>query len=144
VAPGTDYRAAPGPERALNLPRDLGRHTMPCLQPVLESYAMRVTRELEPRLRGVFGGIIRHYLPQEWILDADGEVYTIAVDPQGRCRVHAGASPSPDVTIRVGHDRLRAALERREKAPANGSYRVTFQTRKGETAFHFLRERFGL
>lgn len=93
----------------------------------------------------MFGGIIRGYLPQRWVLDAEGEVYTIVVGVDGSCHVLPGREGPADVTIAVGHDRLRHALERRD--PNNGPpgpYVVTFQTNKGATAYQFLRSRLGL
>jgi hypothetical protein len=118
---------------------------MGCILPLLESYVPRVTEQIQSRLHGVFGGILRNYLPQHWILEVEGECYTIAVDALGQCRVLRGRSESPDVTITVGHDRLRAGLEHRDReAPVAGAYSVTYQSPKGETAYRFLRSRFGL
>jgi hypothetical protein len=118
---------------------------MSCILGLLEGYAPQVTEQLRPRLRGVFGGMIRAYLPQEWVFELESEVYTMSVDADGLCAVRVGRSAAPDVILRVGHDRLRAALEKRDRAAVPpGPLSVEFPTRKGESAYQFLRSRFGL
>jgi hypothetical protein len=93
----------------------------------------------------MFGAIIRGYLPQRWRIDVEGEVYSVVVDASGTCSVEPGSVGPPDVSIVVGHDRLKAALERRDPRGAPpGPYAVTFQTAKGATAYQFLRSRLGL
>jgi hypothetical protein len=118
---------------------------MTCIAPILKGYADRATAEIQRHLSGLFGGAIRGYLPQNWVLEVDSEVYTIAVDRAGLCRVLTTAPRSRDVTIRIGHDALKRALT--DPQPGGGSrpaFAVTFQSSKGETAFKFLHERFGL
>jgi hypothetical protein len=116
-----------------------------CLGPLLAGYAPRVTAELAPYLHGPFGGMVRRYLPQRWVLEVGPERYTIAVETDGSCTIRAEPAPAPDVIVTVEHDRLRAALERRP-APAGAATPIglAFPTAKGETAFRFLRSRFGL
>lgn len=118
---------------------------MTCLKPILDGYAGRATQEIGRHLHGIFGGVIRGYLPQNWVLEVDREVYTIAVDSAGVCRIETKAPKSRDVTIRIGHDALKQALTDPDRSPAKRpAFAVTFQSSKGETAFRFLHERFGL
>jgi hypothetical protein len=118
---------------------------MSCLGPILARYAEEITGRVAPHVRGPFGGLLRGYLPQHWVIEADSEVFTLQLDTSGRCSVQAGRVASPDVTLRVGHDRLRAALERRDPAQVPpGPFSATFHTSKGETAYRFLRSRLGL
>jgi hypothetical protein len=116
-----------------------------CLEPLLKKYAERATAGLAPRLQGLFGAVARGYLPQAWVLRVDDEAFTIHVDREGVCTVRPGTAEAPDVTIRVGHDRLRSALAGEPRAPGDATpYAVTFQSSKGATAYRFLRDRFGL
>ncbi len=118
---------------------------MSCLKPILEGYAPRVSQELKRHLAGLFGGVIRGYLPQHWVLEVDDETYTIAVDREGQMKVLTEAPARRDVTIRIGHDALHDALTAAGRpGVARPAYAVTFQSSKGETAFKFLHERFGL
>ncbi|HYA11153.1 MAG TPA: hypothetical protein VEH10_05750 [Thermoplasmata archaeon] len=118
---------------------------MSCTADLLTSVSTSVEGELRPRLQGLFGGMIRAYLPQTWVFRTELDVASLVVDRDGHASVVRAAAPGPDVTIEVGHDRLRAALttRRRDGLPA-GPMTVTPHTAKGRAAFDYLRGRLGL
>ena len=118
---------------------------MSCILPALEQVAARVSGQLAPYLRGPFGGLLRTYLPQTWLLEVGPEVYCLEVDRDGRCTARPGSAGSPDVVITVEHDRLRAALTgQAAEGGRRTAYAVRCPTSRGELAFRFLRQRFGL
>lgn len=120
---------------------------MSCLRERLAPLSERVSAELPSRLAGPFGGVLRAYLPQRWVVEADADRLEISVDRLGKCALAPAPpdGPAPDVTIRIGHDALRAALDHGTRpGSAAGPYSVVFGSEKGETAFRFLRSRFGL
>lgn len=116
-----------------------------CVEELLAKAGREVQPELQSRLRGFFGGMIRAYLPQTWVFVTEDGTASLYVDRAGAVTVTAGALPSPDVTVDIGHDRLKAALQTRHKdAVPPGSVTVTPHTPKGGTAFAYLRDRLGL
>lgn len=101
--------------------------------------------EVQSRLGGLLGGMLRAYLPQTWVFATEDGTASLRVDRAGVVTVTAGALPSPDVTVAVSHDRLKAALETRGKGTVPpGPITVTPHTAKGRTAFAYLRDRLGL
>lgn len=101
--------------------------------------------ELQHRLKGLFGGIIRGYLPQVWVFETGRGAASLLVDKTGTVSVVAGAAAHPDVTVQIPHDRLVAALTTRDKdSVPPGPLTVTPHTAKGKTAFDYLRSRLGL
>jgi len=104
-----------------------------------------VQDEVQPRLRGFLGGIFRAYLPQSWVFRTEQGVASLTVDQAGQVSVLDAAASAPDVTVEVGHERLRAALatRRRDGLPP-GPLSVTPHTTKGRTAFDYVRPRLGL
>ncbi|HXY47390.1 MAG TPA: hypothetical protein VEK13_05805 [Thermoplasmata archaeon] len=118
---------------------------MSCVEALLRRVARDAEPEIQQRLHGLFGGMIRAYLPQTWVFRTEDGTASFRVDSTGRIEVASGADPSPDVTIEIGHDRLKAALtSRRREAVPPGSVTVTPRTAKGKVAFGYLRERIGL
>lgn len=118
---------------------------MSCLTELLESLRPEVENGLKPHLRGIFGGLIRPYLPQTWVFVTEAEVATFYVDPSGETAVSPVAGARPDVTIVVDHAVISAALSTRDSRQVPpGNKEIRFQTQKGQTAFNFLRGRFGL
>ncbi|HTT16377.1 MAG TPA: hypothetical protein VMH49_03350 [Thermoplasmata archaeon] len=118
---------------------------MSCLAGLLANASRSIETELQPRLQGLFGGIVRALLPQTWVFRSEREVVSLVVDPSGRATVVPGASPSPDVTVEGPHDALRDVLSgARGRAAPPSSVRVTPVTSKGRTAFDYLRGRFGM
>ncbi len=118
---------------------------MSCIEGLLRDAG----RDLEPRvrdqLRGFFGSMVRHYLPQTWVFRTEEETVSLHVDAMGAVTVSAGALAPADVTVEVGHDRLRAALTTRSRAGVpSWPLTVTPHTGKGKAAFGYLRERIGL
>ena len=101
--------------------------------------------ELQNRLKGVFGGIFRSYLPQVWVFETEESTASLVVSATGAVSVVAGVAPHPDVTVKIPHDRLVAALRtgKKDQVPP-GPMNVTPHTPKGKTAFDYLRGRLGL
>jgi len=118
---------------------------MSCTRELLAEAGRGVEAQLKPQLEGLFGGVVRSYLPQRWVFVTEEGSTTLVVEATGAVRVEDGADPSPDVTIEIGHDKLAQALRsrRREGLPP-GPVRVTPRTAKGRTAFDFTRRRLGL
>lgn len=118
---------------------------MSCVETLLKRVARDAEPEIQQRLHGLFGGMIRAYLPQTWVFRTEDGVASFRVDTAGRIEVASGADSSPDLTIEIGHDRLKAALStRRRDAVPPGRFTVTPHTAKGKTAFEYLRGRLGL
>jgi hypothetical protein len=118
---------------------------MSCIFGLLQTVAGEVERELKPRLGGLTGFLIAGYLPQAWVFQTEESVVTLNVDSRGNATVASGLPPRRDVTISTTHAVLSAALTYRDRSrvPA-GPLKVATHTPKGQTAFNFLRGRFGL
>ena len=118
---------------------------MSCILDLLRTAGKEFEPEIRTRLSGLFGGILRHYLPQTWVFRTEHEVASLTVDPTGAVSVTSGAAPTPDVTVEIPHDRLKAALtSRKREAVPPGPIQVTPHTAKGKAAFDYLRGRLGL
>lgn len=118
---------------------------MSCLVPLLTDAARGVEAQVKPQLNGFFGGVIRAYLPQRWVFQTEDGAATLDLAPDGSASVTAGASAHPDVTVRIGHDKLAAALsQRRAGGLPPGPVDVQAHTAKGQAAFDFARRRLGL
>ena len=118
---------------------------MSCLEGLLRDAARELEPQLQRQLRGFFGGMVRHYLPQVWVFETDQETVALSVDATGAVAVRPGHDANADVTVRLGHDQLRAALtsRSRDRVPP-GAVDVTPRTAKGKAAFGLLRGRLGL
>ncbi len=118
---------------------------MSCVERLLQAVAKDAELEIQQRLHGLFGGMLRAYLPQTWVFRTEDGIASFCVDAAGKVTVRAGAASPADVTIETGHERLRVALTtRRREAVPPGPLTVTPHTAKGRTAFEFLRGRLGL
>ncbi|MGP8077368.1 MAG: hypothetical protein ACLQD8_04670 [Thermoplasmata archaeon] len=117
---------------------------MPTVEELLGPLAREAEREIRPRLQGFIGGMLRHYLPQVWVFRTEVGVASLCVAPDGAVTVAPNAVAPADVTVEVGHERLRSALATRGKTPAPGPLTVTPHTAKGRAAFDYLRPRIGL
>jgi len=118
---------------------------MSCVEELLRATGRDVEPEVRKRLSGFFGGMVRAYLPQTWVFRTEDGTASMTVSAQGEVSVSAGAIAPCDVTIEVGHDRLRAALTtRRAGSGVPGPLTVTPHTAKGKAAFGYLRDRLGL
>lgn len=118
---------------------------MSSTEELLRAVGLRIEAELKPRLSGLFGGMLRGYLPQVWEFRTEREVVALRVGPDGSSEVRPGPSDTADVTVEIPEAVLRRALtERRRDAIPPGTAKVTARTSKGRTAFDFLRSRFGL
>ncbi|MGA9840189.1 MAG: hypothetical protein WBF81_03315 [Thermoplasmata archaeon] len=118
---------------------------MSCVEGLLRDAGKKFEPEIQSRLTGFLGGIVRSYLPQAWVFRTDDGTATLLVDKDGHVSVVSGEAPHPDVTVEIPHDRLVAALRtrKRESVPP-GPLTVTPHTAKGRTAFDYLRGRIGL
>lgn len=118
---------------------------MSCIEKLLRETGRSFEPELQHRLKGFFGGIIKGYLPQIWVFETDDGTASLLVDKAGGVLVVHGAAPHPDVTVKIPHDRLAIALRTRDRtAVPPGPLTVTPHTSKGKTAFDYLRSRLGL
>jgi hypothetical protein len=116
------------------------------LKEIFESLCPEVEKELRPKLKSILmGPFIRGHLPQSWVFRTEKETVTFSVDKKGNAVVKEGAEENPDVTIDLDHGYLVEALKTR-KQPEKLSEKndIRFHTKKGETAFNFLKKRFGL
>lgn len=118
---------------------------MGCVE-LLLPLCSEVERRLKPNLRGVKGIIVRGYLPQVWVFETEIDTASFVVDAGGNAQVESGARPGRDVTIRWQQDLLASVLRTRNRASVPTGIRpiITFHSRKGRTAFNYLRGRFGL
>ncbi len=115
------------------------------LTDLLGSAGASLEPEIQRRLSGLLGGIIRAYLPQAWSFKTDHGSATLTVDPAGKVAVDEGMSAHPDVTIEIPFDLLRKALTTRQRdSIPPGPVHVTPHTAKGRAAFDYLRGRIGL
>ncbi len=118
---------------------------MSCVEGLLAQIAPEAQTEVQRRLSGLFGGMLRHYLPQTWVFVTEDGTASLHVDGRGFVAAHAGAMGPADVTVEVGHERLRAALTtRRRDSVGPGPLNVTAHTAKGKAAYGLLHERLGL
>ena len=109
--------------------------------------APKVTSEVQRNLRGLFGGIVRGYLPQVWWFTTESGSATLFVNEQGLCQVHDGQSGAPDGSIAWTDGAFQIALTAQDRSGLPvGTQAPQIQTysKKGQTAFGFLRKRFGV
>jgi len=112
---------------------------------LLRDVGLRVEPEVQRQLKGLFGGIVRGYLPQVWVFATDDGTASMVVDRAGAVSVQDGTAPHADVTVRIPYQRLKVALTTRDPAKVPpGPLEVTPHTAKGKTAFDYLRSRLGL
>jgi hypothetical protein len=116
------------------------------LESLLSSLRPDIESQLKPHLRGFFRGIVRSYLPQVWAFKTEIESGSLTVSAEGKVRVSPGVSRHCDVLITWSHQQLTAALRTRDRTqvPPGAPPSVEFKTRRGKTAFSFLKSRFGL
>jgi hypothetical protein len=118
---------------------------MPSLLELLQSTAPDLEARIKPQLTGFAAVLVRPYLPQRWVFETETETASLIVESSGEVRAAAGAAESPDVTLKIGLERLRIALTTRNRdLVPPGPLVVTPHTSKGQTAFQFLRSRLGL
>jgi hypothetical protein len=70
---------------------------------------------------------------------------TLRVEKEGGVSAKAGGAKEPDVLIKIDHRLLTLALKTRERP--EGDFEppeVEYTSRKGRTAFKFLRKKLGL
>lgn len=132
---GATPPASPGP----------GAPASPELESLLADAAARLQPEIQRRLQGLIGSLMRAYLPQAWEFRTDRGAATLLVDRDGKTSVASGPAQSPDVTVEAPFAQLSAALHPDGRTtPAREAFRVTPHTSKGRAAFDYLRQRMGL
>jgi hypothetical protein len=122
------------------LPRPLS-----CTVGLLEKAGKEVEAQLKPQLSGMFGGMIRGYLPQTWVFETEEGSASLHVEKDGRVTASAGALPAPDLTVKARHAALATALKTRKRDGLSpGAISATPHTEKGRMAFQFFRSRLGV
>jgi hypothetical protein len=114
-----------------------------CIEGLVQERAAQGEARLKQALKGLFGGIVRKYLPQTWTIVTDQENVTIRADTQGSIHVSNEVAPSRDGDIEIRHDLLADGIKN-GRSPPPGSYQVKFYTAKGKTAFNQVKSSFGL
>jgi len=110
-------------------------------QPVCQDAQVK----LKGVLRGLFGGMVKGYLPQKWIFRTESEAVTFSVAKAGTASVEAGEGSPPDVIITIDHDYLLEALRTRKRPEVEPrNLDVEFRTEKGRTAFNYIRKEIGV
>jgi hypothetical protein len=118
---------------------------MSCTLELLEKAAREVESQLKPQLSGLFGGMIRAYLPQTWVFETEEGTTTLVVDAKGSAHASNGMGASPDLTVHARHAALARALkERKREGLPPGAISATPHTEKGRMAFQFFRSRLGV
>ncbi|MFZ0891306.1 MAG: hypothetical protein WB778_00400 [Thermoplasmata archaeon] len=116
------------------------------IESLLSSLGPDIESKLKHHLRGFFGGVVRGYLPQVWAFKTETESGSLTVTAEGKVHVSAGVSRHCDVLITWSHKQLVAALRTRDRdqVPPGAAPSIEFNTKRGKTAFSFLKSRFGL
>src|SRR5436309_14473782 len=83
---------------------------------LLDHLRPEIEAQLKPNLQGIFGGVIRRYLPQAWAFKTEVETVTLTVDSQGNDSMRSGGSPNLDVLVNVSLCAVSAALSARDPA----------------------------
>jgi len=122
------------------------RSATPELESLLASLRPEIESQVKPQLHGLFGRIVRGYLPQVWAFRTEEESASLTVGDDGAVRVTPGVARRHDVLVSWSQKQLTAALRTRDrsKIPGGAAPTVEFNSRKGKRAFSFLRSRFGL
>jgi hypothetical protein len=118
---------------------------MPALLELLTSIAPDLEGRVRSQLTGFTAMLVRPYLPQRWVFVKEKETASLVVCATGAVSAVAGEATPPDVTVKIGLERLKVALTtRRKELVPPGPIEVIPHTSKGQTAFQFLRSRLGL
>lgn len=114
---------------------------MSCVKELLGGLCGEVESRARPWLM-----FIKGYLPQNWIFKTELEKLTFTVTKEGKASVTDGESSEPDVIIEWTQSLLCTALKTRDKKaiPSGEKPKITIITKKGDAAFGFLRQTFGL
>ncbi len=118
----------------------------PTLIEAFQPLCTDVQKEVQKVLKSILlGPMISGYLPQKWIFATSQEVVTFCLDITGEASVIEGTVDDSDVLIKISHDPLLQILESMDKPEEKPDILdISFQTRKGEAAFGYMRKRFGL
>src|SRR5207302_10745522 len=58
----------------------------------LDRLRPEIEAQLKPNLQGIFGGVIRGYLPQAWAYKTEAVTVTLSVDSHGNVSLRSGGS----------------------------------------------------
>lgn len=113
---------------------------------LLSRLCPEISAQLKPAISGLFGGIVRQYMPQVWVFETESGPATCHMDAKGNAKVEPGKPAIYDVLIRWQDAQLNAALTYRDrsKVPPGPEPEISFRSKKGQSAFGLLRSRFGL
>jgi hypothetical protein len=116
------------------------------LQSLLSSLRPDIESQLQPHLHGIVGHMVRRYLPQVWAFRTESDSASMRVSEEGTVRASSGVPRQYDVLVNWSQKQLTAALRTRDrtKIPVGDPPTFEFKSRRGKTAFSFLRSRFGL
>jgi hypothetical protein len=107
----------------------------------------KIRTELRPHLEGLFGGVVRSFLPQTWWFSTESGDGTLVVDQSGAGKVYDGKIGHPDVSITWTDHEFFVALTTgdREGLPAKRTApKIQVHTPKGKVGYEQLRKRLGL
>jgi hypothetical protein len=109
----------------------------------LQGFCEEIRRRLKSELgRFYTDGYMSRHLPQTWVFKTESETFTMIMDRGGDVILTGVASRSPDVTVLTTDLVLSEALQYNSKP--KWQWHVTFNTRKGEAAYTYMRGKFGL
>src|SRR2546430_17655263 len=80
---------------------------------LLDRLRPEIEAQLKPNLQGIFGGVIRGYLPQAWAFKTDAETVTLSVDSHGNVSLRSGGSLNPAGLVKGCLDALSVSLSPR-------------------------------
>src|SRR5256885_16211518 len=113
------------------LPRVVGS-----IADLLDELCPEIEAQLKPNLHGIFGGVIRGYLPQAWALKTETETVTLDVNTEGSVPLRSGGSPNPPVLVKGNFDPQATALSIRNQTNGlAGPIQATPSTSKENRAF---------
>jgi hypothetical protein len=73
---------------------------------------------------------------QNWLFETESESLIVSIGSEGGVILSTGVRSSADVVIEIKHDILSGILK--DKVRVEGPWKVTFLTRRGESAFTYL------
>ena len=116
------------------------------LEELFSPIAQEVEAQVKKYLKGLLSaGMIKPYLPQHWLFETEKETVTLCMNRNGDTSVAQGQKDPIDVIINIDHDFLSKALETRERPDFEPeTFDVSFKTKKGETAFGYMKKHLGL
>ena len=112
---------------------------------IVSKIVPEIENRLIPALNGLFGGLVRGYLPQAWVFATEKGTATLQVNTSGNASVWDGAASNPDVYVSTTAQALDRALTYHDQAGLPpGALSVRAITGKGQAALNYLRKSLGL